>query len=90
MELNKPRKKIYKLLDSASHMKSILNAVNEGVITFNSKLKIMMVNRFALNLWSYSRDELLGENLSILIAKPYSERLINYTKKVYSVIKLML
>jgi diguanylate cyclase (GGDEF)-like protein/PAS domain S-box-containing protein len=81
MELNKPRKKIYKLLDSASHMKSILNAVNEGVITFNSKLKIMMVNRFALNLWSYSRDELLGENLSILIAKPYSERLINYTKK---------
>ena len=81
MELNKPRKKIYKLLDSASHMKSILNAVNQGVITFNSKLKIMMVNRFALNLWSYSRDELLGENLSILIAKPYSQRLINYTKK---------
>ena len=37
-----PRKKIYQILDSASHMKGVLNAVNEGVITFNSKLKIIM------------------------------------------------
>ena len=81
MNLKEPRKKIYQVLDSASHMKSVLNAVNEGVITFNSKLKIIMMNRFALNLWGYSRDEILGQNLSILISAPYSQRIKNYAKK---------
>ena len=81
MNLKKPRKNIYKILDSASHMKGVLNAVNEGIITFNSKLKIVMINRFALNLWGYSRDEILGGNLSKLIAKPYSTRIKEYTNK---------
>ena len=81
MNLKKPRKKIYEILDSASHMKGVLNAVNEGVITFNSKLKSIMINRFALNLWGYSRDEILGGNLSNLIAKPYSTRIKEYTNK---------
>ena len=72
MSLKTPRKNIYKILDSASHMKGVLNAVNEGVITFDSKLKIIMINRFALNLWNYSRDQILGENLAKLIDKPYS------------------
>ena len=80
MSLKKPRKNIYKVLDSASHMKGVLNAVNEGVITFDSKLRIIMINRFALNLWGYSREELLGKNLSILIDKPYSTRIIKYSK----------
>ena len=48
-------------------MKGVLNAVNEGIITFDSKLRIIMINRHALNLWKYSREELLGKNLSILI-----------------------
>lgn len=81
MDFKKPRKNIYKILDSASHMKSVLNAVNEGVITFDSDLRIIMINRFALNLWGYSRDQILGKNLSILIDKPYSERIERYAKE---------
>lgn len=80
MNFKKPRKRIYQILDSASHMKGVLNAVNEGVITFDSELKIIMANRFALNLWGYSREEILGKNLSILIDKPYSNRIIKYAK----------
>ena len=80
MTLKEPRKNIYKILDSASHMKSVLNAVNEGVITFNSKLKIVMINRFSLNLWGYSRDQILGEPLTKLIAKPYSSIIQKYSK----------
>ena len=80
MNLKKPRKKIYQILDSASHMKGVLNAVNEGIITFDSKLRIIMINRHALNLWKYSREELLGKNLSILIDKPYSSRIDKYSK----------
>ena len=80
MSLKKPRKNIYKILDSASHMKSVLNAVNEGVITFNSKLKIVMINRFSLNLWGYSREQILGEPLTKLIAKPYSSIIQKYAK----------
>ena len=81
MNLKKPRKKIYQILDSASHMKSVLNAVNEGVITFDSDLRIIMINRFALNLWGYSREQILGKNLSILIDKPYSGRIKRYAKE---------
>ena len=81
MNLKKPRKYIYKILDSASHMKGVLNAVNEGVITFDSKLRIIMINRFALNLWGYSREEILGKNLSMLIDKPYSARIVKYSKE---------
>ncbi len=80
MSLKKPRKNIYKILDSASHMKGVLNAVNEGVITFNANLKIVMINRFALNLWGYSRDQILGEPLTKLIAKPYSGIIQKYSK----------
>ena len=80
MNLKRPRKKIYKILDSASHMKGILNAVNEGVVTFNSDLYIVMINRFALNLWGYSREHILGEKLSKLIAKPYSKKIEKYVK----------
>tara|TARA_Y100001970_G_scaffold240945_1_gene304086 strand:+ start:3521 stop:5002 length:1482 start_codon:yes stop_codon:yes gene_type:complete len=80
MSLKVPRKNIYKILDSASHMKSVLNAVNEGVITFDSELKISMINRFALNLWGYSRDQILGERLTKLIAKPYSSIIQKYSK----------
>ena len=80
MSLKTPRKNIYKILDSASHMKGVLNAVNEGVITFDSKLKIIMINRFALNLWNYSRDQILGENLAKLIDKPYSNIIRKYAK----------
>ncbi len=83
--MRQPRKKIYQILDSASHMKGVLNAVNEGVITFDTKLRIVMINRFALNLWDYSRDELLGENLSKLIANPYAKRIKQYsTRKILS------
>ena len=81
MNLKKPRKNIYKILDSASHMKGVLNAVNEGVITFDSKLRIIMINRFGLNLWGYSREEILGKNLSMLIDKPYSARIVKYSKE---------
>tara|TARA_B110000014_G_C20124472_1_gene597843 strand:+ start:3540 stop:5021 length:1482 start_codon:yes stop_codon:yes gene_type:complete len=80
MNLKKPRKNIYKILDSASHMKGVLNAVNEGVITFNAKLKIVMINRFALNLWGYSREQILGEDLTKLIGKPYSRRIKGYAR----------
>ena len=80
MSLKKPRKNIYKILDSASHMKGVLNAVNEGVITFNSELKIVMINRYALNLWGYSRDQILGELLTKLIEKPYSGIIQKYCK----------
>ena len=80
MSLKKPRKNIYKILDSATHMKGILNAVNEGVITFNSKLKIVMINRYALNLWGYSRDQILGEPITSLLSKPYSEIIQKYFK----------
>ena len=80
MILKKPRKKIYKILDSASHMKGVLNAVNEGVITFDSDLKIIMINRYALNLWGYSREQILGKSLTMLIDKPYSQRIEKYAE----------
>tara|TARA_B100000676_G_C18089017_1_gene857749 strand:- start:2463 stop:3944 length:1482 start_codon:yes stop_codon:yes gene_type:complete len=81
MSLRKPRKKIYKILDSASHMKGVLNAVNEGVITFNSDLQIVMINRYALNLFGYSRDQILGEKITILLEKPYTSIIKKYSKK---------
>tara|TARA_B100002051_G_C16742923_1_gene645485 strand:+ start:36 stop:1511 length:1476 start_codon:yes stop_codon:yes gene_type:complete len=80
MSFKKPRKKIYKILDSASHMKGVLNAVNEGVITFDSELNIVMINRYALNLWGYSREEILGKSLTVLIDKPYSQRIKKFAK----------
>ena len=81
MSLKKPRKNIFKILDSATHMKGILNAVNEGVITFNSKLKIVMINRYALNLWGYSRDQILGEPITSMLAKPYADIIKKYSRQ---------
>ena len=59
-------------------MKGILNAVNEGVITFNSKLKIVMINRYALNLWGYSRDQILGEPITSML---YSDIIKKYSRQ---------
>ena len=55
MNLKRPRKKIYQILDSASHMKSVLNAVNEGDITFNQKLQFSNTGIYTAGL-NYSID----------------------------------
>ena len=40
-----------------------------------------MINRYALNLWGYSRDQILGEPITSLLSKPYSEIIQKYSNR---------
>ena len=60
------------LHDSETKIRSIINNVAEGIITIDSKGIIETFNPAAEEMFGYSRDELIGKNINILL--PPAER----------------
>ncbi|MEP6793439.1 MAG: PAS domain-containing sensor histidine kinase [Saprospiraceae bacterium] len=64
-------------------MKSIVETAIDGIFLIDTNGIVMMVNPAAVQLFGYERDELIGQNISILMPSPYAELhnsyLHNYT-----------
>ncbi len=53
--------------NAAKHIETILNAISDVLVTMDVTGKIMTCNRAAKNMFGYSSDEIIGENLLFLI-----------------------
>lgn len=51
-------------------LNSIIEAAIDGIITINSKGKMETVNHAVENLFQYSREEMIGRNVSMLMPEP--------------------
>lgn len=69
-ELSRSKKRLQEILD---------NAV-EGIITIDIHANIESFNKAAEEIFGYSQEEVLGENIKILMPPPYSEEHNDYMK----------
>ena len=57
--------------DGEERLRSIVECVIDAIIMINSRGLILSVNTAATRIFQYSREELVGENVSILMPEPF-------------------
>jgi PAS domain S-box-containing protein/diguanylate cyclase (GGDEF)-like protein len=62
-------------------LKAIVDNLNDVVILINRKGKIKGVNKAIREMFGYSNAELLGEDISLLMPSPYSDKHSAYLEK---------
>jgi PAS domain S-box-containing protein len=69
-----PQKKVEAALrDREERLRAILNTVAEAIITIDRAGAIQSVNRAAEQMFGYAAAEMLGQNVSMLMASPHRE-----------------
>ena len=69
------------IYNETSRFEALFNHASMGIIVVNSKGAIQSVNPFALKLFGYEVDELLGEPVEILIPHSYHGKHIDHRDK---------
>ena len=67
----KPLQNALELESIKSH--KILELAAEGIVSIDSKGKLLSFNRAAQNIFGYSAEEVLGKNVSILMSAPHRD-----------------
>ena len=73
------RKSYEKLQESKKTYQSILNTINDAVYIIDPQIKFLEVNQGALDMYGYSKQEIIGESLNMLSApdKNDMEEIVN-------------
>jgi PAS domain S-box-containing protein len=70
--------------DGEVNLQAIVDTAAEGIVTINPNGVVISFNKAAESIFGYSVDEMIGENISILMPSPDSEKhddyLANYLK----------
>jgi PAS domain S-box-containing protein len=61
-------------LESVNLLHSVLNTVEEGIVTADSSGKIILVNEQIQMIFGYKEDELIGQNIQTLMPEKYREQ----------------
>lgn len=71
------------LRDSEAKMRAFLESASQGVITVNSKGRVDLVNAKIEEIFGYSRDELVGHSLEILIPPRFRESHVRHLAEYF-------
>lgn len=69
------------LKESTDYMQAILTTVLEGIITINAKCEIRSFNPAAEKIFGYSRQQVIGHNVNMLMPEPDHSQHNGYVKK---------
>lgn len=64
-----------------SVVEQVLEQANDGVITIDAKNEIIFANPAAEALWGYSREELMGKNVKMLVAPDHRANHDSYVNR---------
>jgi len=67
------RSLIRKLKSSEKKFRTILDTATDAIISINSEHKIVLFNNAAQQIFGYSRDEVMGKDLNMLIPTRYGD-----------------
>lgn len=59
------------LRDSESRLRAVVDTAVEGIITIDERGSIETINPSACRLFGYSREEVIGKNVKLLMPEPY-------------------
>jgi PAS domain S-box-containing protein len=79
-DMREQKKAVRALTDSEARLKAILDNAVDGIITIDERGTIEMVNSAAQAIFGYSREELIGLNVSILMPEPYRSQHDQYLR----------
>ena len=71
IDIDHIKKAEIELEKSEKTLRAIVDTAVEGIITINKKGIIQSANPSAQEMFQYERDELIGQNVSILMPEPY-------------------
>jgi PAS domain S-box-containing protein len=66
------------LATNEAHMRAILGAAVDGIISIDERGSIQMINPAAEKLFGYAAEELIGLNVKILMPSPFQEERDDY------------
>lgn len=72
------RQRMSELRESKEHTLAIVRTVVNGIITINKHGSIEFFNPAAENIFGYTQEEVLGQNVKILMPEPYHSEHDNY------------
>ena len=61
-------------LESVKLFHSVLDTVEEGIVTADTTGKIIMMNKQILQIFGYEEEELIGQNIQVLMPEKYREQ----------------
>ena len=59
------------LKENEERIRAILNTAVDGIITINKDIIIASFNPAAEKLFGYSKEEVIGQNVNMLMPEPY-------------------
>jgi len=65
-------------LNTQQEFEALFNNAAIGIVKVNEKGEIVLVNQFALNLFGYSLDEIIGSKIEILIPSKFKGRHVQH------------
>ncbi|MDA7916076.1 PAS domain S-box protein [Verrucomicrobia bacterium] len=72
------------LQERERRLAAILETAVEGIITINERGTIESFNRAAVDMFSYSEPEVLGQNVKMLMPQPYKDEHDGYLKNYHN------
>ncbi len=60
--------------ESEARVKAIINGVADAIVTVNGAGVVQSVNQAAAAIFGYAPEELMGQNITILMAEPYQSQ----------------
>jgi PAS domain S-box-containing protein len=74
------QKFISELKASELFLTNIMESAIDGIVTIDEKGSIQTFNKAAIDLFGYSKEEILGQNVKILVPSPHHENHDQYLK----------
>jgi PAS domain S-box-containing protein len=71
--------------DSEAHLRAIMDGAADGIITMDAQGAIASLNPSAADMFGYSREELLGQNVSAMMPDPRARTGSGYVKSYLGV-----